>query len=500
MKLLDRFRRKKPAVPAGDDPIDGAFKAFGVTNYGEYLGELYSGLTGAGGYSGLPFQFHSDYWQRLLDDLPGRQQEKQYDLLWMLCNSCPAAWRTINAIIQTISAIPLEAKRVTKGGRELVAPDHPVFGLFAGRLMSRTMQSLYEPLVEHLYFGGETFFHMDVARSTGTLRPLSFDIWSPRHYQGMIYKGVDEPAGFRGLMSRASYNALPHGYQIGYRFGGAVRWDYAPSVRNAHEYASFDQVVRVSRWNEHNPNCGLPLAYGAKEVLMSWFMGMRWNQNLSKNGGAPPGFWVPEHPPKEGVLRPEQVEAAQAHLDRQVQERQARNLALVLTGAFKFVRTQVSPREADFEKATKFNTIQIFMALGMPPTLAGYVEGIGLGGGSTIKETKALFLEACVLPFFDSILAQLNDSVMVRFGDDYRLCYDRDKIEALQPDLTDLFGRMSKALGGRPWLKQNEVRESTGFEPDHSDPKYDEIRDVVKREPGGTGKDIGEQEGDDKNE
>ena len=276
-----------------------AQKAWDPSDYSSYISNLAEQYGVPGGYSGLPAAFVDDAFSTLIDVLPSSGRGL-YGQLRDLTLTNPFGFACIRKISESLSDIEWEAYKIRGDGSRHVKPKHPIFDLLKGRDGRRTMLSLIEPLVYHLYFGGELFVYMTTARSEGSLRPLSVDIISPDNFEEFIRKGVNEPRGFANFIRPDTYRRSRPGSIVGYTFSSTkesnddvLNWvveknrDYSENL-----WGTIDQVLHIKRFNPKTPNRGLPLASGAYVPLIQARMAARWNTNLSKTGGRVVGFFT----------------------------------------------------------------------------------------------------------------------------------------------------------------------------------------------------------------
>jgi hypothetical protein len=77
------------------------------------------------------------------------------------------------------------------------------------------------------------------------------------------------------------------------------------------------------------------------------------------------------------------------------------------------------------------------------------------------QEGRAALYHEAILPMMDLLRDEFNYWLAPAFGDNVELEYDRDSIEAIQEDRAKKYAYLSTA----DWLKVDEKREATGYEP-----------------------------------
>ena len=441
--------------------------------------DRYGGLDGGTDTFWSDSNYHrfSDWFSRLIDINQFQGDSFTYEFLSKLALKNPFGFSCTRKLKDALASIELEVYRTTRDGRQINNPRHSIIDLFRGPDGTRPYHHIIEQVVHHLHFGGELFIYMTIARSEGTMRPLSFDLISPARFNRFIRKGTNEPRGFK--ISRERYARIPQGGVVGYEFKSAVDDNVYGSVQTERSFiASVDNVIHVKCYNPYQPSRGLPIVTGCYDALVQAKMTALWNTNLGKTGGRIPGFFMPEGLKPGTQLTPQQRDQIERDFDSRATERQAKNRAMVMSGAMKFVEANVSPREAEFLKNDQYNGRKICAVFRTPPLLVGDVESVGLGGGSGTKSAEKSYYMTTVLPFLDCYLEELNYGIMSRFDDRYRIGYNRNKIEALQEELDKRDKRLAVACGGA-FMTPNDARVAAGLEP-LPDPAYDELR-----EPGG---------------
>lgn len=478
------------------DRIRGAIKGWsaGQVGAGGYFGSQAQQQYGYDGAYGHFYQLQNDYFVRLLDT--GNEQKVTYQTLSKAALQNPIATACIRLIVESLSEIELEAVKENTGGDRDVATDHPIMELLFCN--GRTLIDFLEPLLMHMHYGGEIFLHRPIALTGSEYRPLGLDTICPSKFIGFIYKGIDEPQGFSRLIRGDVYRNVVPGGIVGYRFHRSQ--NRGMLVDDDCNVQSIDTCKHYYRYNPFQEYRGLPLVYGAGSSLNLIQMGMNWNTNLARTGGRIPGFMTPEGLKPGQSITPEQRTRIEADFDRRIRERQERNLPMVLSGTMKYVDSNITPRDADWLNSEKHGGRKICAAHRVPPILVGDVDSVGLGGGSGTKSANKNLYLTCLLPLLDIILGYLNSGVVAELGDDYRLCYNRDRIDALQEEEEKRDKRLVGACGG-PFMTVNEARINAGLDPMEGE-EYDIIREPKAPAAGkageeGEGEGKGEEDDDD---
>ena len=458
--------RKEIALPhePTKDQLDSylSTKGFGVQDFGSYLSDIINIHSGGGGWQGV-FQFQEDYVERLTDTLYNRGKKGGYQELSRLALTNPYASACIGTISEMISGIKWTMIREMPSGRKIENPNHPLLklfmdpGLYDTRGTYRTRQSLFEPIIHHLYFAGELFIQLNnndepeireiatgktqmmMMNERNRQRPLTFTIIHPRSFQNFVRDTT--------------------GTIVGYEF----RIHRGEMVSKDPMYISTDQVLHIKKYNCENEERGLPRISGAYTSLVQARMAAMWNTNLSKTGGRVQGFFSPKGMRPGQQLSKEKVRSIEAYLDETLRERQDRNLPMVMSGAMEYLANTVTPREADFMENDKLNGRKICSAMKVPSILAGDVDSQGLGGGTVMKAAEKFLWKNCLLPILNDFVEEININIASRYNDGYKLYFDTNQIEALQEETDTRSKWIHRSVGG-PWRTQNEARKLEGLE------------------------------------
>ena len=325
LPIQSLFRNRPAPVPQEKDALEQftATKGFSLTDFGSYVGEVISHYGGQGGWRGI-YEFQQDHFERLTDTLFNAKGE--YSELSNLTMTNPYASACISTISDTISGIEWTMARETATGKRIENKDHPLLklfeepGLYDTPGTKRTRQSLFEPIIHHLYFAGEFFIQLGNKPEAGleqvangrvglmnlkrtTERPLTFTILHPRTFQRFI----------------RDTNHRIVGYEFRLRKGGKL---------SEPMYLSTNQVLHIKKYNSDDEERGAPRIKGAYTSLVQARMASMWNTNLSKTGGRVQGFFSPKGLKPGAQLSREKVKAIESYLDETLRERQDRNLPM----------------------------------------------------------------------------------------------------------------------------------------------------------------------------
>ena len=420
----------------------------------------------------------------LNDDWPDYHLLARYGLL------NPYAERAINIVAQNMASINLEVYEISPETEDVMLPAHEASMLLDNSPGGSRYQFIVEMLY-HLYFAGEIFIRLRGMAVTGPNkgRPARLELLRPDTFSGFIYFDVNEPTGFRSRLSAETISQVDTGDVVGLRFELSRLENWQGGLVHGGLDLTIDELVFI-KW--HNPiswNRGKPLLVACYKALRQQYSAAEWNYNLTKSGGRTPGYFIPRGLPPGESLKNSQVEKAERHLDKRSIERQMVNLMMVLTGDYDVKTASVTPKDADFILADKIAGRKIGTVVGVPSILMDDVEGVGLGGGSTIREAEKMLYDLTVLPLLDFILSEFNSRIIPLFGEGLRLGYDRTMIQAVQGDYNDKIKGIVMGTG-RPVMTVNEGRKRANLD-EFEDDKYNQLS-----EPDDTGMLIGQGKDD----
>lgn len=216
--------------------------------------------------------------------------------------------------------------------------------------------------------------------------------------------------------------------------------------------APYEMVMHTRKYHPLNDWYGLSPMESIGTNIDAANAANEWNLALLMNGGMPGGFIQMTDSATE-----EQVLELKALRDGMRGPKNAGKIGLVEGGAA-FIPAQMTAHDMHWLEALKLGTLKICQAFGVSPELIGDQSQKTYSNYQEAR--RALYMDT-VLPEMDRLRDALNGWLTPLFGDDLMLDYDRDTIEALHEDRTELFRR----LEGSSFLTVNEKRGEVGEEP-----------------------------------
>ena len=330
----------------------------------------------------------------------------------------PVAHRCVRLVAETAAAVPLVAYA---GDREV--PDHPLARLLARPNPLMAGPDFFEALYCHLALDGNAF--VEVVTVAGEVREL----YPLRPDRVRIETGA---------------NGWPTAYLV----------ETGSRLRRLPVTVGPGDPVHVRLFHPLDPARGFaPLAAAAGALALS-NAAIRWNRALIDNSARPSGALV--YQPKEGGnLSPQHYERLKRELAEGYSGADGAGRPLLLEGGLDWKPMSLTPRDLDFAEAKNGAARDIALALGVPPLL------IGLPGDNTYanyQEANRAFYRLTVLPLVGRTLSALVHA-LVPAGEGLRMEPDLDRISALSPERSELWGRVTAA----DFLTEAEKREALGY-------------------------------------
>jgi HK97 family phage portal protein len=131
---------------------------------------------------------------------------------------------------------------------------------------------------------------------------------------------------------------------------------------------------------------------------------------------------------------------------------------MVLEGGLDWRAMSYAPSEMDFSNMRNAAAREIALAFGLPPML------LGLPGDNTYanyREANLAFWRQTVLPLVSRTAQDLTRWLAPRFGENLRVSYDADAVDALAEERQSIWDRLNAAT----FLSVNEKRAAAGYTP-----------------------------------
>ncbi|MCD0419681.1 phage portal protein [Rubrivivax sp. JA1024] len=241
--------------------------------------------------------------------------------------------------------------------------------------------------------------------------------------------------------------------------GWAEAYDYSVGGRSVRfdQHGAIPPILHLTLFHPLDDHYGLAPLEAAAAAVDTHNAAARWNKALLDNSARPSGALMYAGP-EGAVLNETQFDRLKRELEQTYEGAANAGRPLLLEGGLDWKPMALSPKDMDFLEAKHAAAREIALAFGVPPML------LGIPGDNTFsnyQEANRSFVRQTVLPLATRVGNALAQWLSPQFGDGVRLVIDTDQIDALSPDRTALWDRVTAA----PFLTLNEKREAVGYAP-----------------------------------
>jgi HK97 family phage portal protein len=332
-------------------------------------------------------------------------------------------YRSVRLIASAAASVPLI---LTEGAAEV--DRHPLLDLLARPSRRQSGVELREALFGHLLVAGNAY--VEAVAVDGTPREL----YALRPDRVKVVPGGD---------------GWPEAYE--YTVGGrTVRF---PSAGEG----GLPPVLHLATFHPLDDHYGFAPIEAAAVALDIHNAAGAWNKALLDNSARPSGALV--YQAKDGGnLSAEQYERLKTELETGYTGASRAGRPLLLEGGLDWRAMSLSPKDMDFIEAKHGAAREIALAFGVPPMLLGIP---GDNTYSNYREANRAFWRETVLPLLGRFVEAVGAWLGPAFGDELRLGFDADQIDALQSERAEAWARVIAA----DFLTLNEKRAAVGYEP-----------------------------------
>jgi HK97 family phage portal protein len=323
-------------------------------------------------------------------------------------------YRCVRMIAEAASAIPLLLYQQNK---ELIT--HPLLQILQRPNPSQTQRDLIENIVSYLLVAGNSY--IEVSRLEGTPRELV----------------VLRPDRVKVV---AGSNGWPEAY------------DY--SVYGATARLHAENVLHLKLFNPLDDYYGQSPLEAAQRSIDTHNAASAWNKAMLDNAARPCGALV--FAASEGRLTNEQFTRIKTELEATYQGASNAGRPMILEGGLDWKEMGYSPQAMEFTETKNASAREVALAFGVPPML------LGIPGDNTFSnyaEANRTFWRQAVVPILGRVTEALTHFIGPDFGEDLRLSFDLDQVEALAPDRDALWKRVNDAT----FLSAAEKRAAVGY-------------------------------------
>ncbi len=355
-------------------------------------------------------------------------------------------YRCVTLLARSVASVPLilyksnasKGAKVKKSGRKnMLTPhdysnheheidQHPVLDLLNNPREQMNSFKFIEHCISHWLLSGNCFIEIKINEQG---LPCHVQLHKPEHVE------VND-----------------EGYWITENHPRKRRWiskdtTFAPSL-----------MIHLSFFNPFDKNRGLsPLHAAAASIDQHNAVGQH-NLSLLQQGGRPSGalLYCPkgDHFP----LTETQREDIKNNLKDIYSGSQNAGKIMLLEGDFEWKEMGITPKDLDFVEGKNVSAREICQAFGVPPMLAGVP---GDATFANYKEARFHLWEDTILSLLDTFVNHLNSGLLPFYGNNLRLGYDLDAIQALAPKRESAWSKIANV----DFLTMDEKRQAIGYGP-----------------------------------
>ena len=186
--------------------------------------------------------------------------------------------------------------------------------------------------------------------------------------------------------------------------------------------------------------------------------GAAWTKSLLDNAARPSGALIYKGPDGSPSLTDDQFQRLKSELENAYQGASNAGRPMVLEGGLEWRSMSYTPSDMDFSDLRDAAAREIALAFGIPTMLLGIP---GDNTYSNYREANLVFWRQTVLPLVARTARALTRWLSPRFGENLRIAYDADQVDALAEARESVWER----IGTADFLTLNEKRAAAGYSP-----------------------------------
>jgi len=333
----------------------------------------------------------------------------------------PVVYRCVRMIAEAIASLPF---LLYEGQSEILA--HPLLGLLARPSPGRSGADFLDTLASHLLVSGNAYVQAAAVENA----PRELHLLRPDRVR--VVCGAD---------------GWPQAYEYG---EGERKLRFLLDAEPA-------PVLHLAMHSPLDDISGMPPLQAARMALDIHNSACRWNKALLDNSARPSGALV-YAAAEAGNLTDEQFGRLKRELEDGYGGPARAGRPMLLEGGLDWRPMAYSPRDMDFIEAKNAAARDIALAFGVPPMLLGIPGDLTY---ANYQEASRALWRNTALPLAARIASGLGQWLSAHFGEDLRLDFNRDGIEALAGDREALWRRLIAA----DFLTADEKRAAAGYDP-----------------------------------
>ncbi len=244
--------------------------------------------------------------------------------------------------------------------------------------------------------------------------------------------------------------------------GWPIAYDYTVdgrTMRIARELTcGFLPVLHGKLFHPLDDQYGLSPSAAAAAAVEVHNAGAGWTKSLLDNAARPSGALIYQGPDGASNLTDDQFQRLKRELEDTYQGSQNAGRPMVLEGGLDWRSMSFAPSEMDFSGIRDAAAREIALAFGIPSMLLGIP---GDNTYSNYREANLAFWRQTVLPLVSRTADSLTMWLAPRFGENVRIFYDTDRVDALVSEREALWAGIDAAS----FLTLNEKRACAGYSP-----------------------------------
>lgn len=333
----------------------------------------------------------------------------------------PIAYRAVRLVAEAAASVPW---LLYDGAAEL--DDHPLLKLIARPNPHQSGADLLEALYGHLLVSGNAY--VEAVAVAGEVREL-YALRPDR--MSVVPDANGWPAAFQ--------------YQAN---GRTVRFEQDGE-------GPVSPILHVVQFHPLDDHYGFPPLEAAQISLDVHNAANAWNKALLDNAARPSGALV--YKGENGAnLSEDQFERLRDELVSNFTGAGNAGRPLLLEGGLTWQSMSLSPKDMDFMQLKNGAAREIALAFGVPPML------LGIPGDNTYanyREANLSFWRQTVMPLVSRFTKAFGNWLGPAWGEDLRLGFDADQVDALSVEREALWRRVGEA----DFLTPDEKREAVGY-------------------------------------
>jgi HK97 family phage portal protein len=332
------------------------------------------------------------------------------------------AYRCVRMIAEAAASVPW---LLYDGAAEL--EDHPLLTLLAKPNAQDDGRALFERWYAYLQCAGNSY--LEALSAGGVVRELY----------------VLRPDRVRAVPG-------PRGWPAAYTYTAGNQTTTIAPDRDT----GFMPLLHTTLFHPLDDTYGFSPIEAAARAIDIHNAGGAWTKALLDNAARPSGALVYKGPDGAANLTTDQFDRLKRELEDAYQGAGNAGRPMVLEGGLDWKSMSYAPADMDFANSRDGAAREIALAFGIPPML------LGIPGDNTFsnyREANLSFWRQTVLPLVGRTASQLTRWLAPRFGENLRLGYDTDAIDALALDRESTWDKLNAAT----FLTLNEKRAAAGY-------------------------------------